>query len=144
MSQGIEIDRKTLDEWINNFRNNSSLPFSTNYGAFSREQVGEFIKAAAPTYDGTEPGAFRIYPVRYPIETTGAADTNMEQEPGSSFSRPAFVFVPAKNDTGEILENKDGKVYVLAFGYGGSAGPETRGVTAGFPSDPPRLCPPKC
>ncbi|KIC93816.1 hypothetical protein [Flavihumibacter solisilvae] len=144
MAQGIEIDRSTLDEWINNFRNNTNLPFSTNFGAFTKEQVGEFIKDAAPTYDGVEPGAFRIYPVRYPIASTGPADPNMELEPGSTYSRPAFVFVPADNDSGEILENKDRKVYVLPFGYGGSADPATRSATAGFPSSGPKLCPPKC
>ena len=136
MANGKNVDESTLKEWIQNFRGNANLPFSTNSATVSLDQLENFIKEAREKYGASMTG-FRLYPIRYKLKAGGWKETNIKEE-GRGISQPSFVLVPLKNynpadasGTDYILENP-GDLYVLAF-----SDPDDPGDSTG-------LCPPKC
>jgi len=138
MAHGKLIDSSKLNSWINNFRTNADLGFTTNSATVSLEQLENFIIEAKEKYPSSMNG-FRIYFVRYSLADGGPNLENIKQA-GKNLSQPSLVLVPVKNygqlkGTGNdfVLDNP-GDLYVLAFSEPDSTDPD----------DSTTLCPPKC
>ncbi len=138
MAHGKHVDSSTLNQWIQNFRSNTELPFFTNAAAVSLDQLENFIAEAKTKYPKNNFTGFRIYLIRYPMNEKSPVSESI-QKAGKNLSQLSFVIVPVKNydhKTGSgddfVLENP-GDLYLLAF-----SDPEAD------PGDTTALCPPKC
>ena len=135
MSGGKLIDHKKIVSWAENYKNNKTLPSSTNSAAISLSELENFIKAAKENYQADFTG-LRIYFIRYPL----SAGTERIGTSGNNLSQPSIVLVPVKSFNASVGSGDDYKVgtseqvYALAFADPDSSDPQEASI----------LCPPKC